>query len=118
MVEIRTELHPLVLIDKLLEVEKSLGRRRADAKTRDPKKPGTAARTIDCDLMWVEGESHQGAKLTLPHPRLGERDYVIVPMEDLMHDPTRFLTHGGVTVLPREQRVGAVTSDLGPVAWE
>ena len=118
VVEIRTELHPLVLIDKLLEVEKSLGRRRADAKTRDPKKPGTAARTIDCDLMWVEGESHQGAKLTLPHPRLGERDYVIVPMEDLMHDPTRFLTHGGVTVLPREQRVGAVTSDLGPIVWE
>ena len=68
--------------------------------------------------MWVEGESHQGAKLTLPHPRLGERDYVIVPMEDLMHDPVRFLTHGGVTVLPREQRVGAVTSDLGPIVWE
>ena len=68
--------------------------------------------------MWVEGETHQGAKLTLPHPRLGERDYVIVPMEDLMHDPVRFLTHGGVAVLPREQRVGAVTSDLGPIVWE
>lgn len=118
VVEIRTELHPLVLMDKLLEVENAMGRRRADAKTRDPKKPGTAARVIDCDLMWVEGESHQGAKLTLPHPRLGERDYVIVPMEDLMHDPTRFLTHGGVAVLPREQRVGAVTSDLGPIVWE
>ena len=118
VVEIRTELHPLVLMDKLLEVENAMGRKRADAKTRDPKKPGTAARVIDCDLVWVEGETHQGAKLTLPHRRLGERDYVIVPMEDLMHDPTRFLTHGGVAVLPREQRVGAVTSDLGPIVWE
>ena len=116
--EIRTELHPLVLMGKLLEVENDLGRIRADAATRDPKKPGTGPRTIDCDLMWVEGERHAGSRLTLPHPRLGERDYVIVPMEDLMHDPVRFLTHGGVEVLPREQRVGLVTADLGEVAWE
>ena len=116
--EIRTELHPLVLMGKLLEVENELGRIRADAATRDPKKPGTGPRTIDCDLMWVEGERHAGSRLTLPHPRLGERDYVIVPMEDLMHDPVRFLTHGGVEVLPREQRVGLVTADLGEVAWE
>ena len=116
--EIRTELHPLVLMDKLLEVENELGRIRSDAATRDPKKPGTGPRTIDCDLMWIEGERHAGARLTLPHPRLGERDYVIVPMEDLMHDPARFLAHGGVEVLPRDQRVGLVTADLGEVAWE
>lgn len=116
--EIRTELHPLVLMGKLLEVENELGRIRADAATRDPKKPGSGPRTIDCDLMWVEGERHAGSRLTLPHPRLGERDYAIVPMEDLMHDPVRFLTHGGVEVLPRDQRVGLVTADLGEVAWE
>lgn len=113
--EIRTELHPLVLMDHLLKVEDKLGRVRDPE--RDPKKPGHTARTIDCDLVWVEGEAHQGAKLTLPHPRLGERDYVIVPMEDLMHNPTRFLEHGGVHVLPREERVGAVTADLGEIAW-
>ena len=116
--EIRTELHPLVLMGKLLEGENELGRIRADAATRDPKKPGSGPRTIDCDLMWVEGERHAGSRLTLPHPRLGERDYAIVPMEDLMHDPVRFLTHGGVEVLPRDQRVGLVTADLGEVAWE
>ena len=54
----------------------------------------------------------------MPHPRLGERDYVIVPMEDLMHNPVRFLQHGGVEVAPREERVGAVTSDLGEISWE
>lgn len=116
--EIRTELHPLVLMDRLLEVEDQMGRIRADAATRDPKKPGTGPRTIDCDLVWVEGESHAGARLTLPHPRLGERDYVIVPMEDLMHDPERFLAHAGVPVTPRDDRVGHVTADLGEVAWE
>ena len=124
--EIRTELHPLVLMGKLLEVEDQLGRiRPAVEKGGAPasgagsaKKPGNGPRTIDCDLVWVEGESHAGARLTLPHPRLGERDYVIVPMEDLMHDPERFLAHAGVRVLPREERVGQVTADLGEVAWE
>ena len=43
---------------------------------------------------------------------------MIVPMEDLMHDPARFLAHAGVTVAPREERVGQVTADLGEVTWE
>ena len=122
--EIRTELPPLVLMGKLLEVEDALGRIREKDDAPRPtavgaaKKPGNGPRTIDCDLMWLEGERHAGARLTLPHPRLGERDYVIVPMEDLMHDPARFLAHGGVEVLPRDQRVGLVTADLGEVSWE
>ena len=122
--EIRTELHPLVLMGKLLEVEDALGRIREKDDAPRPtavgaaKKPGNGPRTIDCDLMWLEGERHAGERLALPHPRLGERDYVIVPMEDLMHDPARFLAHGGVEVLPRDQRVGLVTADLGEVSWE
>ena len=35
-----------------------------------------------------------------------------------MHDPVRFLTHVGVKVLPREERVGLVREDLGEIAWE
>ena len=69
-------------------------------------------------MLWVEGEEHAGQRLTLPHPLLGERDYVLVPMEDLMHDPVRFLTHSGVEVVPSDQRVGHVTADLGEVVWE
>ncbi len=114
--EIRTELHPLVLMGKLQEVEDELGRIREQG--RDPKRAGSAPRIIDLDLVWVEGEEHAGSRLTLPHPRLGERDYVIVPMEDLMHAPERFLTHAGVSVTPRDERVGHVTADLGEIEWE
>lgn len=110
--EIRTELAPLVLLDKLLEIESELGR------TRDPKKKGHGDRTIDLDLAWIEGEQHAGTKLTLPHPRLGERDYVLVPMEDLMHDPVRFLVHAGVSVFAPEDRVGHVTGELGQLDWQ
>ena len=114
VVEIRTELHPLVLLDELLKVEDTLGRVRP--KGQD----GFGDRTIDCDLEWVEGERHSGKKLTLPHARMGERDYVVLPMEDLMHDPVRFFEYANapVKVLPREQRVGLVMSDLGELEWK
>ena len=85
---------------------------------RSAETAGFGPRTIDCDLVWIEDEQHAGPKLTLPHPRLGERDFVLVPMEDLMHDPVRFLSHAGVTILPPEERVGHVLSELGVVEWE
>lgn len=110
--EIRTELAPLVLMDALLGVERELGRTRPEGQD------GHGPRTIDCDLVWMEGETHAGRRLRLPHPGLGERDFVLVPMEDLLHDPARFLSHAGVKVLPREERVGLVRDDLGEIAWE
>ncbi len=110
--EIHTELHPLVLLDKLLEIESDMGR------TRDPETLGHGPRTIDLDLCWYEEEEHQGRKLRLPHPGLGERDFVLVPMEDLMPDPVRFLSHSGVHVLEVEDRIGQVVADLGPIVWE
>ena len=116
VVEVRTELHPTVLMRALLDVQEQMGR-EAD-ETRTVLVAGSESRIIDCDLCWFEGEVHAGELLTLPHPRLGERDYVLVPMEDLMHDPVRFLTHSGVSVLPSEARVGHLTADLGALSWE
>lgn len=110
--EIHTELHPLVLLDKLLDIEDQLGR------TRDPATLGHGPRTVDLDLCWIEGEEHHGRRLELPHPELGRRDFVLVPMEDLMVDPVRFLTHAGIDVLPVDDRVGHVIAELGPIAWE
>lgn len=110
--EIRTELFPTVLLDQLLKVEDQLGRER------DPKEAGHGPRTVDCDLVFVEDEEHAGRHLTLPHPHLGERDFVLVPMEDLMHDPERFLMHAGVPVFAPEDRVGHVVGELGTLEWQ
>ena len=107
VIEVRTELSPLVLLDELMKVENKLGRNRtASARENGP-------RTIDCDLIWMDGEVHGGNKLRLPHPKLGERDFVLVPLEDLMHDPARFFRYEGVKVLEPEERVGHVTGELG-----
>ncbi len=107
VIEIRTELAPLILLDQLMEVENKLGRNRTkSARVNGP-------RTLDCDLLWMEGEIHGGNKLRLPHPKLGERDFVLVPLEDLMHDPARFFRYEGVDVKEPEDRVGHIVGELG-----
>lgn len=107
VVEVRTELAPIILLDELLKIEDKLGRNRtASAKANGP-------RTLDCDLLWMEGEVHGGEKLVLPHPKIGERDFVLVPLEDLMHDPARFFRYEGVDVKEPEDRVGHVVRELG-----
>ena len=47
------------------------------------------------------------------HPLIGERDFVLVPLEDLMHDPARFFRYNGVEVKEPEDRVGHIVGELG-----
>lgn len=107
VIEIKTEMAPLILLDELGKVELQLGRDRSGkAKANGP-------RPIDCDLLWMDNEIHGGNKLRLPHPGLGERDFVLVPLEDLMHNPARFFRYEGIDVKEPEDRVGYVVAELG-----
>lgn len=107
VIEVKTELAPLILLDELGKVELQLGRDRSGkAKANGP-------RPIDCDLLWMDNEIHGGNKLRLPHPGLGERDFVLVPLEDLMHNPARFFRYEGIDVKEPEDRVGHVVAELG-----
>ena len=107
VIEIKTELAPLVLLDELMKIEVELGRDRSKkVKVNGP-------RTIDLDLLWMDGETHGGKNLRLPHPLIGERDFVLVPLEDLMHDPARFFRYNGVEVKEPEDRVGHIVGELG-----
>ena len=112
VVEIRTELAPLVLLDALLEVENKLGR------VRNPGEEGHGPRTMDCDLIWMEGEVHAGRKLTLPHKGIAERDFVLTPLADLQNDPARFLAQSGIQVVDEDKLVGKIRRELGEIAWE
>ena len=107
VIEIKTELAPLILLEELLGIEDKLGRNRTKSARRN------GPRVIDCDLIWMDNEVHGGNKLRLPHPGLGERDFVLVPLEDLMHNPARFFRYEGVDVKEPEDRVGHVVAELG-----
>ena len=76
--EVETELRPRALLDRLLEVEHEFGR------TRDG--PRWGPRTIDLDLLLYGEESVNEADLTVPHPHLHERLFVLEPLAELAPD--------------------------------
>jgi 2-amino-4-hydroxy-6-hydroxymethyldihydropteridine diphosphokinase len=77
-----TELGPDALLDVLLAVEAAHGR------VRDVR---WGPRTLDLDLVWFEGVVRDDPRLTLPHPRAHEREFVLRPLCDLAPD---LLLHG------------------------
>ncbi|MGA1155720.1 MAG: 2-amino-4-hydroxy-6-hydroxymethyldihydropteridine diphosphokinase [Burkholderiaceae bacterium] len=74
-----TSLEPLELLKELLSLESHWGRIRG-SKTGQAL---AAARTLDLDLIWMEGRTSDGARLSLPHPRASGRAFVLGPLLDL-----------------------------------
>ncbi len=73
-----TSLDPHALLAVLLEVERELGRTREG--------PRFGPRTVDLDLLLVNGVVLDEPELTLPHPRLHERAFALEPLLDLDPD--------------------------------
>lgn len=73
-----TGLTPHALLDALLAVERAAGR------VRDGERWGP--RTLDLDVLHVEGVTLSDERLTLPHPRIAERAFVLLPLNDLAPD--------------------------------
>jgi 2-amino-4-hydroxy-6-hydroxymethyldihydropteridine diphosphokinase len=73
-VQVDTALSPYMLLDALLDIERGTGRVRAERN---------GPRTLDLDLLHVEGVQLDDARLTLPHPRMAERAFVLLPLNDL-----------------------------------
>jgi 2-amino-4-hydroxy-6-hydroxymethyldihydropteridine diphosphokinase len=77
-VELETELPAPVLLARLLDVERRLGRLRGGARF--------GPRTIDLDLLLYGGETIRAPGLQVPHPRLHERRFALDPLAELDPD--------------------------------
>jgi len=73
--ELETDEEPRALLDRLLEVERALGRTREG--------PRYGPRTIDLDLLLYGDLELDEPGLTVPHPRLHERLFVLEPLAEL-----------------------------------
>src|SRR5262249_40210340 len=81
-VEAETELMPVELIQTLLNIERDLGRKRLRATPDGLKEP----RTIDIDILLFGDSVVQVPELEIPHPRMAERRFVLVPLAEIAGD--------------------------------
>ena len=70
-----TSLAPLELLAALQAIEAKLGRRRTRVRN--------APRTIDLDLIFHSANRARTPRLTLPHPRYREREFVMTPLREV-----------------------------------
>jgi 2-amino-4-hydroxy-6-hydroxymethyldihydropteridine diphosphokinase len=69
-----TQLSARKLLDDLLLIEQSMGRSREER---------WGPRVIDLDLIWMPGEAIDEPGLTLPHPGVSTRNFVLYPLADI-----------------------------------
>ncbi len=77
VVEVQTEAKPETLLKSLLRIEQAFGRERPFSN---------APRILDLDLLWYEGVQQKTAFLTLPHPRMHLRGFVLLPLAEIAPD--------------------------------
>jgi len=81
---LETDLEPRELLERLLAVERALGRERSG--------PRFGPRTVDLDLLVYSDRTVDEPGLTVPHPRLTERRFALEPLAEL--DPELTLPDG------------------------
>ncbi|HAE27887.1 MULTISPECIES: 2-amino-4-hydroxy-6-hydroxymethyldihydropteridine diphosphokinase [Hyphomonas] len=104
-VQIETERSPEGLLDICKGIEQALGRQ---ARQR------WGPREIDIDILMMDGVDMETARLTLPHPRMLERRFVMEPLTEIAAD--REIDGISVADLARHLRVDAVAQACVPDA--
>ncbi|MDX6535210.1 MAG: 2-amino-4-hydroxy-6-hydroxymethyldihydropteridine diphosphokinase [Gaiellales bacterium] len=74
VVALDTDLQPLALLDGLQAIEAEFGRERTIR---------WGPRTLDLDVIWYDGAVLESERLTLPHPRAHEREFVLRPLSEV-----------------------------------
>ncbi|NQT06736.1 MAG: 2-amino-4-hydroxy-6-hydroxymethyldihydropteridine diphosphokinase [Candidatus Omnitrophica bacterium] len=76
VVRIETDYSPRELLEKLMDIEITLGRERTVKN---------GPRTIDLDILTYGDKKIEEKDLIIPHPRMNERDFVKYPLKDLLN---------------------------------
>ena len=79
--EISTTLTPRALLERCLGIEDALGRDRATEERWGP-------RVVDLDVLLIEDVTVDEPDLIVPHPRMAERAFVLVPLAEIAPEET------------------------------
>jgi 2-amino-4-hydroxy-6-hydroxymethyldihydropteridine diphosphokinase len=95
VIEVETQLSAPELMNTFLDIEKSLGRIRMEK---------WAPRTIDIDILFFNEEIIHEPDLTIPHPHLHERKFVLIPLNEILPNLMHPVLHKTVSELLGEMK--------------
>ena len=87
VLEVDTDLMPEQLLDALQAIERELGRdREAEQSLKQRTGARYTSRPIDIDILFYDDRVIRTERLTVPHPLIQEREFVLVPLCEWMRD--------------------------------
>jgi 2-amino-4-hydroxy-6-hydroxymethyldihydropteridine diphosphokinase len=78
-IQVESAFEPLVLLDKILQIQQEMGKSQTEH---------WGPRNIDIDILYCDDVVLKSEKLTIPHPRLYERNFALVPLIEIAGDFT------------------------------
>lgn len=90
---VKTELEPIFLLKECQEIEKKMGRVR---------KENWGPRVIDIDILFFNDSTIKSTRLTIPHPLLQDRNFVLVPLCEIAEDRVHPVFQKKMVTLLRE----------------
>lgn len=101
VVEAKTKLSPVELLQTCQRIEKQLGRKREIR---------WGPRTVDIDILLYNNEVIESEELTIPHPRMHERGFVLVPLHEIAASRKHPMKQKSVSILleqlPQSEKKG------------
>ncbi|MBE0647514.1 MAG: 2-amino-4-hydroxy-6-hydroxymethyldihydropteridine diphosphokinase [Bacteroidales bacterium] len=101
VIQVTSSLKPQELLSVLLEIERKLGRirdprcamrdtgsamRDTGCAMRDTRLTSYVSRSIDLDILFYDSEIVETAELTIPHPHIADRRFVLVPLAEIAEE--------------------------------
>lgn len=83
-IRIETDLSPIALLDETQQIERDMG--RTQKSTSSPQAPSVnyQDRIIDIDILLYDDLHIDTPRLTIPHPLMQQRDFVLIPLKEIL----------------------------------
>ena len=98
-----TTLNPTLLLDTTEEIERTLGRTRKSLNGQ------YSDRIIDIDILFYGNEIIESERLTIPHPLLHKRDFVLLPLQEIAPQLVHPRLHKKIEELAKELNHNVLT---------